>query len=99
MGLQDFIHPIKRLKETIGLYDNLVYTHMVQDDTADVVKMPAGDDKVAIDQMGIYQGNNVTFLFLLEHLPNFLHIDFKTRNLYKQDYTAQDCMELAGNAV
>lgn len=79
MALRDFLHPIRRLKETIGLYDNLVYTNMVKNDTSEVVKMQADDDHIAVDQMGMYQDNSVTFFYLLEQLPNFLHVDFKTR--------------------
>lgn len=79
MALRDLLHPIQYLKESISLYDNLVYTHLVKDKTADSIKMSTVGDNLAIDQVGYYQGDTATFLYLLDDLPNYLHIDFKSR--------------------
>lgn len=79
MDLTRLLHPIRNLKETIGLYDELIYTHLVQDSTRDTIKRDVTGDNVLIDQLGMYQGDTVTFFYLITGYPNYLRMDFKAR--------------------
>ena len=74
-----FLHPIKYIKDTIALYDDMLYTNFVKDETRYSLKYKPEADKIAIDESGIYKNNACTFLFLIEDLPNFVHIDFCSR--------------------
>ena len=47
--------------------------------TQDMIKQEADDDQIIIDQLGMYHGDTVTFFYLFEEFPHFLHIDFKAR--------------------
>lgn len=79
MSLPRWAHPIRYLKETIGLYDDLIYTDMTKNKTVETIKRTVPEDSVGIDQMGMYQEDNCTFFYIIQDLPNFLHIDFKAR--------------------
>lgn len=79
MDLSRFLHPIRNVKEVVHLYDDLMYTHLVKDTTEDTIKREHPPDKVALDQMGMYHDDTVSFFYLIEGFPNYLHIDFKSR--------------------
>lgn len=73
-----FLHPIKYLKDTIALYDDMIYTNYVKDETRYSLKFKSESDKLAIDESGVYKNNSCTFFFLVEDFPNYVHIDFCT---------------------
>lgn len=79
MDFSKFLHPIRNFKNTVRLYDDLLYTHLVKDTTKDTIKREHLPDKVAIDQLGMYHDDTVSFFYLIEGFPNYLHIDFKSR--------------------
>lgn len=73
------LHPIRLVKETIGLYDELIYSHLVKDTTRDTIKRDDVENCITIDQLGYYHKDSVTFLYLIEGYPNYLRMDFKAR--------------------
>ena len=70
-------NPIKRLKEIIHLYDELLFADAIKN-TSEDCSMPQTDrGEIMIDFVGMYQGDKVTFFYLLNSLPEKVPINFK----------------------
>ena len=50
-----FLHPIKYLKDTIALYDDMIYTNYVKDETRYSLKFKSESDKLAIDERSVQE--------------------------------------------
>lgn len=71
------LNPIKRIKETIHLYDELLFAEAVKGNSEECSVPTTDRGEVMIDFIGMYQGDKVTFYYILQALPEKLPINFK----------------------
>lgn len=69
----------KYWRDTISLYDDLIFTHMTRDVSDLGRKLPRDPDKISIDFMGSYDEDNITFYYLIQAMPRELFLDYKDR--------------------
>ena len=69
----------KYLKEIIHLYDDLYFTRTIKNDSALCRRLPKHSDKIGMDMVGTYNGENITFYYTIDSMPRELLIDFKSR--------------------
>lgn len=69
----------KYWKETLLLYDDLYYVKETRNTTKSLRKFPKLTDRFGVDFAGTYDGDNVTFYYLVQAFPRELFIDFKDR--------------------
>lgn len=70
-------NPIKKLKEIVHLYDELLFAAEVKNSSEDCAVPKTDRGEVTIDFIGMYQGDKVTFYYILSGLPEKVPIDFK----------------------
>lgn len=68
-----------RYKEVIMLYDDLYFSRLTKNSSIDCRPLPIEKGKVGVDFVGTYEGDNVTFYYLVDALPKELYINFKTK--------------------
>lgn len=68
-----------KYKELVELYDDLIYSDMVKGSSNYCRRIPSEPNTIGIDFLGSYDGENISFYYLIEHMPNELYIDFKDR--------------------
>lgn len=71
--------PIQKLKNTIGLYDDLLYTLLVGNSSRYCRYIPREQGKIGLDFLGTYDDENVNFYYIIRQLPQDLLIDWKDR--------------------
>ena len=71
--------PIQYLKDVIHLYDELYYTKQIKNNTRFARNIKHERDKLAIDFIGSYDKDNVSFYYLVNSMPKELYIKFKNR--------------------
>lgn len=69
----------QKYKDIISLYDDLVFTKMAKGTSKYCRRIPKEDNKIGVDFLGTYDGENVTFYYLMEKMPKELFIDWKDR--------------------
>ncbi len=74
----------KYWRDRILLYDDLYATWLVKDKSSKARALPKDNSRLGIDFMGSYNGDNVTFYYVLDALPRVLPINFK-------DLLRQEC--------
>lgn len=71
------LNPIKRLKDTIHLYDELLFAEAVKGSSEECSVPTTDRGEIMVDFIGMYQGDKVTFYYILQSLPEKLPINFK----------------------
>lgn len=66
-------------KEVITLYDDLYFTRKIKNNSELCRKLPSEQGKISIDFAGSYDGENITFYYLVQAMPRELLVDFKDR--------------------
>ena len=66
-------------KETIELYDDLIFTSLSKNSSHESRRLPRDPDKIGVDFMASYDGDNVTFYYLIQAMPKTLSLNFKNR--------------------
>lgn len=69
----------KYWRDTILLYDDLYFTHLVKNKSELGRREAQEQGKIGIDFSCTYDGEKVTFYYLLQGLPREMFIDFKDR--------------------
>lgn len=69
----------KYWRDTVLLYDDLYFTHLVKNKSELGRREPQEQGKIGIDFSCTYDGEKVTFYYLLQGLPREMFIDFKDR--------------------
>lgn len=67
------------LKEVIELYDDLYFTKTIKDHSELCRKIPSEKGVISVDFAGTYDGDKVTFYYLIQALPKELLVDYKDR--------------------
>lgn len=70
---------IQSIKNTIGLYDDLLYTLLVSNSSRYCRYIPREQGKIGLDFLGSYDDDNVNFYYIIRQLPQDLLIDWKDR--------------------
>ncbi|HBG2132349.1 TPA: hypothetical protein KPJ62_002675 [Clostridioides difficile] len=65
--------------EFISLFDELYYYHLVRNISTNNKKFKSFLDKIGIDFLGSYDGDNISYYYLVEDLPHSLSIFFKDK--------------------
>lgn len=71
------LNPIKRFKEIIHLYDELLFADAIKNNSFECSVPSTDRGEVMIDFVGMYQGDKITFFYLLNALPEKVPINFK----------------------
>lgn len=80
LSLNGFVDKKKnKFKELIDLYDDLIYSDMVKKSSDYCRRIPSKPNHLGVDFIGTYDGDSVSFYYLVQHMPNELYIDFKDR--------------------
>jgi hypothetical protein len=66
-------------KDIIVLYDDLNFSRIIRNTSLLCRRLPQDQDKIGIDFVGSYDGENITFYYLIQSMPKELLIDFKDR--------------------
>lgn len=69
-----FFHPIG---ETYDLYDELIYSLFAGNDSLNSRIIYNEPDKIGVDFLGTYEGDEVSFYYLVDSYPENLRIDWK----------------------
>lgn len=69
----------KYWRDTILLYDDLIFSSRVKNDTYMGRKLPKRSDRIGVDFVATYDGDRVTYYYLVHEYPSELMINFKTR--------------------
>ena len=69
----------QRISDLISLYDDLIFCKMAGNSSKYSRKIPQEDSKIGIDFLGSYDGDNITFYYVVDKLPKELLIDWKER--------------------
>lgn len=69
----------KYWRDTISLYDDLYFTHLSKNSSELARKTPSEQGKIGLDFSGTYDGENITFYYLIQAFPRELFVDFKDR--------------------
>lgn len=64
-------------KEVIELYDDLYFSKQIQNWTDRGRRLPHQQGEIGIDFVASYDGDNITFYYLIQAMPRKLLIDFK----------------------
>ncbi len=93
-----FLHGIK---EVIQLYDDLYFSSLTKNNSALTRRIEKEDGKIGIDFVGSYDGENVSFYYLVDRFPQELFIDFKERirRECKQGVTVAFLNNLRGHKI
>lgn len=67
----------KYWRDRIYLYDDLWATWLVKNTSASARALPKDNNKIGIDFMGTYNGDNITYYYILDALPRVLPVNFK----------------------
>lgn len=65
--------------EVISLYDDLYYSSRIKNNSDLARRLEQQDDHIGIDFVGSYDGDNITFYYLIQGFPSTLMLDFKDR--------------------
>lgn len=68
-----------KLKDVILLYDDLYFCKDIKNSTILGRRIDAESLKLGIDFLGSYDGDNVSFYYLIEKMPRELFVNFKER--------------------
>lgn len=68
---------LKKLKETINLYDDLVSTQLIKQSSRECIRRQVSKGSVCVDFLGMYDNNNVTFFYVLNRYPQTISLDLK----------------------
>ena len=78
MGLKENIrHPIKALKKTIALYDDLICTQLIKRTSRECLNKQPPKDSVIVDFCGLYDHVNISYYYLFQSFPQELPLEFK----------------------
>jgi hypothetical protein len=66
-------------KDVITLYDDLYFSKSIKNISSLCRRLPSNKDKIAIDFVGSYDGENLTFYYFIQSMPKELSVDFKDR--------------------
>ncbi|MNL91296.1 AAA-like domain protein [compost metagenome] len=76
MGL---INKVKNYyREVVDVYDDLQFSKMVSYSSKECRKVQKYGDKMTIDFVGSYDGDNISFYYLIQALPRTLDVNFKS---------------------
>lgn len=72
---------LKHWVEVIELYDDLYFSLQIKNwsDGNVARRLPRNQDKIGIDFVGTYDGDNITFYYLIQSMPRELVVNFKDR--------------------
>lgn len=70
---------LDKVKDVLVLYDDLYFSSMVKNSSVFARRSEKDSTKLTIDFIGSYDGENVTFYYMVDRLPRELYIDFKDR--------------------
>jgi hypothetical protein len=65
--------------EVIMLYDDLYFSKSIKNISELCRRLPRNTEKVGIDFVGSYDGDNITFYYLIQSMPRELMVDFKDK--------------------
>lgn len=65
--------------EVVTLYDDLYFTKTIKDHSDLCRKLPKEPGRISVDFAGSYDGENITFYYLIQAMPRELLVDFKDR--------------------
>ena len=69
----------QKIKNVVELYDDLIFSKLVGNTSKYCRKIPQENNKIGIDFLGSYDGDNLTFYYTIDKLPKELFIDWKDR--------------------
>lgn len=69
----------KYWKETFHLYDDMIYSSMVKNASSFSRRMPSEPGKIGVDFVGTYDGDLISYYYLIQAYPRELLITFKDR--------------------
>lgn len=69
----------QKISDIINLYDDLIFCKMAGNTSKYCRQIPQEDNKIGVDFLGSYDGDNITFYYVIEKLPKELLIDWKER--------------------
>lgn len=64
-------------KEIVELYDDLNFSRIIKNTSVLARRLPRNQDKIGLDFVGSYDGENITFYYTIQSMPRELLIDFK----------------------
>lgn len=65
-------------KETVALYDNLNVARLTKNETEDSTRPHSVANKLGVNFTHTYDGERVTYYYIVKYLPRYLSLDFKS---------------------
>lgn len=69
----------KYWRETIQLYDDLYFSKLTKNSSSFCRRLEHSSDKIGVDFVGSYDGERITFYYLIQSMPTEIPVDFKDR--------------------
>lgn len=67
----------KHIRGIINLYDDLLATSLIKNSSNECTFMPHALGRIVIDSAGMYDGDRVTFLYVINRFPRFMSVNFR----------------------